>query len=157
MDFQPQSPFGSAAVLSGLPWGPSRDVALIIEDNENIAGLITILLGKSGLQIVWAQSGREALAQFDRHRETIALVIADCRLPDGDGREVCQQMRTHLPDLPLLLSSGSVACLNLGPLTSRRLVRLMPKPYSPAEMLAHVRSLQAEVMQAPAAISAGFV
>jgi hypothetical protein len=33
----------------------------------------------------------------------------------------------------------------------------MPKPYSPAEMLAHVRSLQAEVMQAPAAISAGFV
>ena len=156
MDFHPQSPFSPAAGRSSSPWG-ARDKALVIEDNEGIAGLLTILLGNFGLQVVWCQSAREALAKFAQQRDAIALVISDCRLPDGDGREVCRQMREERPDLPLLLSSGSMAYQNLGPLGSQRLVRFMPKPYSPSEMLAHVRKLQAEAMQATAAISAGFV
>ena len=156
MDFHPPSPFATSAISSTSPWG-SRDTALVIEDNEGIAGLLTLLLNKSGLRTVWAQSGQEALDQCAARRESIALVIADCRLPDADGREICRQMREHLPDLPLLLSSGSVDFMNLGPLTSGRLVRFMPKPYTPAEMLAHVRKLHAEAMPAPAAISAGFV
>lgn len=156
MHNHPSSTFGSPTLLLNTPWG-SRDRALIIEDNEGIAGLLTILLGKFGLKAVWCQTGQEALEKFGQHRESIALVISDCRLPDGDGREICQQMRGQLPDLPVLLSSGSAACLNLGPLTSGRLVRFLPKPYPPAEMLGHVAKLQAEVMQATAAISAGFV
>jgi DNA-binding response OmpR family regulator len=156
MDFHPPSPFSPVNGRSTSPWG-SRDKALIIEDNEGIAGLLTILLANFGLQVVWCQTGQDSLAKFAQHREAIALVIADCRLPDGDGREVCRQMREQLPDLPLLLSSGSMAYLNVGPLQSGRLVRFMPKPYAPAEMLAHVRKLQAEAMQATAAISAGFV
>ena len=156
MDFHPPSPFSSAAVQSYLPWG-TRDTALVIEDNEGIAGLLTLLLGKAGLQVVWGQSGREALEKFDQHREALALVLSDCRLPDADGREICRRMREQRPDLPLLLSSGSAACLNLGPLTCGKLIRFMPKPYSPAEVLAHVRKLQAEAMQTSAAISAGFV
>jgi len=156
MEFHAPSPFGSASAQTTSPWG-ARDTALIIEDNEGIAGLLTILLAKFGLRAVCCQSGRDALAKFEQHREAIALVIADCRLPDGDGREVCRQMRERLPDLPLLLSSGSAACLNYGPLTSGKLVRFMPKPYSPKEMLDHVGKLQAEVMRTTAAISAGFV
>lgn len=152
----PGSVFGSSALISSTPWG-SRDKALVIEDNQGIAGLLAILLAKSGLQAFWCQTGEEALGKFAENRASIALVISDCRLPDGDGREICQQMRDLLPDLPILLSSGSAACLNLGPLTSARLVRFLPKPYSPAEMLSEVGKLQVEVMQAKAAISAGFV
>ena len=152
----PKSEFGTSTLLSNTQWG-SRDKALIIEDNEGIAGLLTILLGKFSLQAVWCQTGQEALEKFAQQRESIALVISDCRLPDGDGREICQQMRDLLPDLPVLLSSGSAACLNLGPLTSGRLVRFLPKPYSPREMLDQVGKLQAEAMQPSTAISAGFV
>ena len=130
---------------------------MIIEDNEGIAGLLTIMLRKSGLQVIWCQNGQEALKKFKQHSQTLALVVSDCRLPDGDGREFCLTMRETSPDLPLLLSSGSAACLNLGPLKSQRLVRFMPKPYSPSEMLGHVEKLRAEAMQASAAISAGFV
>jgi len=156
MDYPTQPPYGSAAAHTNAPWG-SRGKALILEDNENIAGLLSILLAKSGLQTIWCQTGRDALAKFEQHREAMAIVIADCRLPDCDGREICQQMRAQLPDLPLIMSSGSAACLNLGPLVSGKLVRFMPKPYSPREMLEHVGKLQNEAMQATAAISAGFV
>ncbi|GEM_PF-773292 len=157
MDLHPQSPFALATSLSGKPWGVSRDTVLIIEDNEGIAGLLTVLLGKCGLNVIWGQSGREAVDKFNQHRDLIALVLSDCRLPDGDGRDFCQIFREQLPELPLLLSSGSVAYLNLGPIKSGRMVRFMQKPYAPSEMLAHVGKLQAEAMKASATISAGFV
>jgi len=152
-----QSSFGAvAAELSNSPWG-GRDIALIIEDNEAIAGLLTILLGKSGLQVIWCQDGRSALEKFEQNRESIALVHSDCRLPDSDGREICQKMRDQLPELPLVLSSGSAGCLNLGPLTSGKLVWFLPKPYSPKELLGHIRKVQEAVRPATQAISAGFV
>lgn len=150
-----QSPFELASAMSARPWG-SRDVALVIEDNEGIATLLGILLGKAGLKAIRCNSGQEALAQFALHRESITLVVSDCRLPDGDGREICRQMREQLPNLPLLLSSGTATCLNLGPLTSDRLVRFMPKPYAPDEMLQHVEKLRTE-LGSLATISAGFV
>jgi CheY-like chemotaxis protein len=129
---------------------------LIVEDNEGIAGLLTIMLGKAGLQVVWCQNGQEALEKFGRLRESVAFVLSDCRLPDGDGREICRQMREQRPDLPLLLSSGNATCLNLGPLKSGRLVGFLPKPYSPKELLEQVQRLHAEV-KAMAGISSGFV
>lgn len=151
-----QSSFGAAAVLSNSPWG-ARDTALIIEDNEAIAGLLTLLLGKSGLQVVWCQDGRSALEKFQRHRESIAFVHSDCRLPDGDGREICRQMREQMPELPVILSSGSAGCLNPGPLASAKLVWFLPKPYSPKEVLEQIRQLHEKVVPASVAISAGFV
>ena len=156
MDSRLSSPFTTAPSFSAGPWG-RRDQALILEDNDGIAGLLTLLLGKAGLKVIWCQSGQDALAQFALHGESIAVVLADCRLPDGDGRAFCQQLRTHRPELPLLLSSGSAAYLNRGPLQSVRLVRFLPKPYTPREVLAHVERLRLEAAQTLPAISAGFV
>lgn len=135
----------------------SRDMVLIIEDNEGIGGLLSVVLKKNGLRVIWKQTGREALDAFELHQNEIALVVSDCRLPDMDGREACRQMREHRPDLPLLLSSGSAAYLNTGPLTSGHLIRFMPKPYSPGEMMVRVRQLREEATKNLATISAGFV
>lgn len=151
----PRSTFDAAAVLSNSPWG-GKDTALIVEDNDAIAGLLTIMFTKAGLQVVWCQNGKEALEKFSRIRDSVAFVLSDCRLPDGDGREICRQMRELRPDLPLMLSSGNATCLNLGPLPSGRLVGFLPKPYSPKELLAQVERLHAEV-KAMAVISSGFV
>ena len=143
----PQSSFGAAAALSNSPWG-AKDTALIIEDNEGIAGLLSILLGKSGLQVIWCQDGRSALEKFELHRDSLAFVLSDCRLPDADGREICRQMREQAPDLSLVLSSGTASCLNLGPLTSAKGVWFLPKPYSPKELLGQLQKMQAAAMLA---------
>ena len=155
MDYSLPNPFGSDSHPSVPAAG--KDLALIIEDHEDITGLLRILLAKCGLRAVCAQNGQEALAAFARHREQIALVLSDCRLPDCDGRAICQRLREQQPDLPLLMSSGSATFLNLGPIVSGKLVRFMPKPYMPAEVLDHVRKLQAAAHKVPVEISAGFV
>lgn len=156
MDSLPPTSPGFSNGYSSPPQG-TKDRALIIEDNEGITSLLSIVLGNLGLKVVACQSGREALVEFALHRESLALVYADCRLPDGDGRMFCQQMRAQQADLPLLLSSGSATGQGLGPITSDKLVRFLPKPYSPKELMDKVRWLQDEAAKTPSVISAGFV
>ncbi|MFI5336186.1 MAG: response regulator transcription factor [Opitutales bacterium] len=120
---------------------PGRDILLLLEDNECIARMVGLVLRGMGLQIVWCPTGADALAQHARHAGRVALILADCRLPDMDGREVCRQLRLREPDLPVLVTSGNVALRGLAPLEEAPLVGFLPKPYSPAEIISRVRGL----------------
>lgn len=91
-----------------------RDAVLLIEDNVDIAEMLTTVLRRQGLRVVWSQLGAEALATFGRSQREIALVLADCRLPNMDGREVCRQLRTWAPSLPMLLTSGNAGTPDSG-------------------------------------------
>ncbi|MDP1579772.1 MAG: response regulator [Candidatus Didemnitutus sp.] len=118
-----------------------RDAVLIIEDNETIAGLLTTLMRLLGLRVYWAASGALAEKIFAQHWQEIIVVLTDCRLPDGDGREVCLKLREVAPHLPVLVMSGSVSGRGVDPLPQSRLVAYLPKPYAPTEVLALVRQL----------------
>ncbi len=118
-----------------------RDAVLVIEDNETIAGLLTTLMRLLGLRVYWAASGALAEKIFAQHREEIIVALTDCRLPDGDGREVCLKLREAAPNLPVLVMSGSVSGRGVDPLPHSRLVAYLPKPYAPTEVLNLVRQL----------------
>ncbi len=120
---------------------PARDAVLLIEDNESIARMLTLVLSGQGLKVIWCQLGAAALVEFQRQAGTIALVLADCRLPDMDGREVCHRLRRLRPGLPVLVTSGNVTLRNLAPLEDDRLVSFIPKPYTPGELLGRIRAL----------------
>ncbi|MBI2517606.1 MAG: response regulator [Opitutae bacterium] len=149
------------SAIEGTAFGPTyphprKDVVLLLEDNETIAKMLMAVLRQIGLRVVWSPLGAEGMAAFRRHDREVALVLADCRLPDMDGREVCQQMRELVPTLPVLVTSGSVTARNLGPLVPHRLVQYLPKPYAPSEIISRVRQLLAQAEQAESA-AAGFV
>ncbi len=131
-----ETPAGASAGAS-----PAKDLVLLIEDNDGLAALLTTVLAKLGLRVHWCPRGADALPEFARHRDEIALVLADCRLPDADGRAVCATLRQSAPALPMLLCSGNVRCTDLGPLTEDERTAFLPKPYSPSELLGRVRTL----------------
>lgn len=114
---------------------------LLIEDNETIAGLLTAILRGMRLRVLACPDGAQAQALFAQHRDDILLVLADCRLPDGDGRELCLKFRESVPDLPVLVTSGSVSGRGVAPLPRGRLVEYLPKPYAPSEVLHKVQRL----------------
>lgn len=128
---------------------------LLLEDNETIAQMLVAILRRIGLRVVWTQLGAEGLAAFHRHDREVALVLADCRLPDMDGREVCQQLRELVPTLPVLVTSGSVTARSLGPLAPHQLVQYLPKPYAPSEIMTRVQNLISMAEQAE--VATGFV
>jgi len=128
--------------LSPVPADPPRrNAVLLLEDNEIIASMLTALLKSLSLRVIWCADGASAERVFAERCDEVLLVLADCRLPDVDGRDVCARFRTRIPELPVLVTSGSVSGRGVAPLERNRLVEYLPKPYAPAEVLSRVRRL----------------
>ncbi|MBA4138136.1 MAG: hypothetical protein C0518_12540 [Opitutus sp.] len=134
-------PIRPMATGAQAPSEPCKDAVLLIEDNETIAGLLTAILRGMRLRVLPCADGAQAQALFAQHKHDILLVLADCRLPDADGRELCLKFRETLPNLPVLVTSGSVSGRGVAPLPRGRLVEYLAKPYAPSEVLKKVRGL----------------
>jgi two-component system, OmpR family, phosphate regulon response regulator OmpR len=114
---------------------------LLIDDDTRLAAMVSDYLRAAGLAVDHAASlaaGREQLAAapFD------ALVL-DLMLPDGDGLDLCRELRAsprtrHLP-LLMLTARGEpldrIVGLELGA------DDYLPKPFEPRELLARVKAL----------------
>ena len=69
---------------------------LIVDDDENIAELISLYLEKECYETHIAADGAEALTLF----RTLApdLVLLDLMLPHVDGYQVCREISQEFPD-----------------------------------------------------------
>ncbi len=65
---------------------------LSIDDDSSITKLISILLGIYGMQVITANSGKDGLALV--RSESPDLVLLDIMMPDMNGWEVCQAIRS---------------------------------------------------------------
>ena len=70
-----------------------RKKILIVEDEESLLKLESILLTSSGYHVEGVTNGTAALqAVFERSPD---LVLLDVMLPELDGFEVCRQIKNH--------------------------------------------------------------
>jgi DNA-binding response OmpR family regulator len=111
---------------------------LAVEDDERILTAVTFALEDEGWQVVKADSGEVALAQF--HKDTIDLVLIDIMLPGIDGFELCRQIRS-ISDVPIIMVTARddthdiVAGLEAGA------DDYLTKPFAPKELSARIRAL----------------
>lgn len=68
-----------------------RKTVLVVDDEVKLAQVVGSYLEKEGYHPVLAETGREALALFEKN--TPVLVILDLMLPDLSGEEVCRELR----------------------------------------------------------------
>ncbi len=120
---------------------PSENsLILLIEDDDHIAGLILLILGRVNRRVLRARDCETGLQLFNNHRPSIDLVIVDSLLPDGEGSLLCQQLRAARPHLPVLMTSGReqtrIASLIKGGATA-----FLPKPFLPADVERNVAGL----------------
>jgi len=79
---------------------------LIVDDEEMVLDIGIKVLKKLGYTVLNAKNGREAVALFQEHGDTINLVILDIVMPDIGGGEVYDRLKEIRPDVKVLLSSG---------------------------------------------------
>jgi two-component system alkaline phosphatase synthesis response regulator PhoP len=79
---------------------------LVVDDSLSVRKLVEKALEGRGLQVIAAASGAEAIQMLDRDRPDV--VICDVILPDKDGFQICEYVRTHpaIAATPVLLISG---------------------------------------------------
>lgn len=115
---------------------------LLIDDDRRLADMVGRYLGQAGFAVQHQGTAREGLEALGC--QVPGLVLLDLMLPDGDGLDVCRQIRQM---------SGAAATVPVLMLTARgettdRIVGLeigaddyLPKPFEPRELLARVRAL----------------
>jgi len=76
---------------------------IIVEDNEEIGGLLSDFLEADGYDTYLALTGEEALEVYEQ--EGAKLVILDIMLPGMDGFAVCSKIREHA-NTPIIIVSA---------------------------------------------------
>ena len=114
---------------------------LIVDDQPELAQMMTDLLDDAGYQARSAGNGREALA--DIQQEQPDLVLLDVNMPELDGFEVAAMLKSDpaTATIPIIMVSAQEG-------RASRLIGLesgaedyLAKPVDPAELLAKIRNL----------------
>ncbi len=125
----------------------ARQKILIVDDDNNIAELISLYLTKEMYDTRIAEDGEEALSIFREFDPN--LVILDLMLPGKDGYEVCREIR-RMKDTPVIMLSAKgetfdkVLGLELGA------DDYMIKPFDSKELVARVKAVLRRYKTAPA-------
>ena len=73
---------------------------LLVDDEDNLRSMLEAALRHSGFEVHPAASGREALDAVGEAKPD--LIVLDVMLPDLDGFDVCQRLRTDGVKTPVL-------------------------------------------------------
>jgi DNA-binding response OmpR family regulator len=112
---------------------------LLIEDDTRLADMLRDYLGEAGFRVSRAETGNAGLALAAR--STYDVIVLDLMLPDGDGLEVCRQIRRRDGAIPILMltargdATDRVVGLEMGA------DDYLPKPFEPRELLARLRAV----------------
>jgi two-component system response regulator MprA len=113
---------------------------LVVEDDHALRDVVARALREEGYAVVTAVDGSSALATVAR-LEPFALAVLDIGLPDSDGRDVCQALRSRGFAAPVLFLTAR------GELSDRLTGfaaggdDYLTKPFHVAELLARLRAL----------------
>jgi two-component system OmpR family response regulator len=112
---------------------------LVVDDDQNIADVLSMALRYEGFAVEGAASGRAALKGAEGFRPH--LIILDVMLPDLDGFEVARRLGERRAEIPILFltardtTEDKVRGLTLGG------DDYVTKPFSVEEILARIRTI----------------
>jgi len=78
---------------------------LVIDDEQGIRNLLDTLLRRKGYDVILAESGRKGLELF--RREHPDVIVLDLKMPEMDGIEVLEQVRSLNPDQHVIILTGT--------------------------------------------------
>jgi FixJ family two-component response regulator len=109
---------------------------LVMEDDDNVAKGLEMVLSEEGYDVNLAGTGKLALEAFDQKRYD--LLVADLRLPDIDGMEVIKKVKTEKPETEVVVITGygttatAVEAMKLGAHD------FLPKPFTDEQIKATI-------------------
>ncbi len=116
----------------------TKQKILIVDDDENIADLISLYLEKECFETKMVHNGEEAIEAFHSYHPN--LILLDLMLPGIDGYQVCREIRTT-SNTPIIMLSAKgevfdkVLGLELGA------DDYMLKPFDSKELVARVKAV----------------
>lgn len=115
-------------------------IVLAVDDSASVIEIIQVVLSAEGFRVIPASNGERAVQVL--HKRAVDLIITDLYMPDFDGLELIGSARAICPQTPIVAMSGKTGAMNM--LRTAALLgacATLPKPFTPAELLAAVHQV----------------
>jgi DNA-binding response OmpR family regulator len=127
--------------MSGLQTQPGTfpmERILVVEDDRAVQKALRRLFESEGFAVEVASDGKSAVDAF--RTLAPAAIVLDLRLPAMSGRDVCREIKSHSPTLPIIVLSAASDVSDKVLLLELGADDYVTKPFSPRELLARVRA-----------------
>ena len=114
---------------------------LIVDDEPHVRHMLDYKLVRAGFSVITATNGVDALRLVREHHPD--LIITDLQMPGGDGLSLCLKL-CEQPDtatIPVIMLTARGYKVPPSDLVRTNIKGLVPKPFSPRELLAQVQEL----------------
>ncbi|MCZ8146507.1 MAG: ATP-binding protein [Roseomonas sp.] len=136
----PAAPMPASPPAAAAPQAADGPRILLVEDEPPLLRLAARALRGAGFNVLTASSAEEALELLEGDGPVPCALVSDVVMPGLDGLGLAAQLRARYPALPVLLVSGySEAALSRD--LAAEGIRLLPKPYGLADLVAELRAI----------------
>lgn len=126
-----QSPSGGvAAVESGT--------VLLVDDEEGVRAVTSVLLRRRGFRVVEAEHGSDGLELFVAHPTAFTLMLVDLSMPHMDGAAFLAAVRALNGTQPVIAMSGHDWKDARKLLGTAAIAEYLQKPFTPEQLYAAV-------------------
>src|SRR5437016_3494871 len=109
---------------------------LIIDDERPVLMTLEALLKRHGYQVETAPTATQGLKLLKS--KTPTLVLLDLRLPDADGLEMLDRIKSEVPKVQVIILTAHDSLHNAIESIKRGAYHFISKPYAPEELLSLV-------------------
>jgi DNA-binding response OmpR family regulator len=121
-------------------------LVVCIEDEQEMIDLVQLILGRRGFEVEGANGGLEGLEKVQQKKPD--LVLLDLMMPDMDGWEVYQRMKSDesTREIPVIVVTAKAQSIDkvLG-LHIAKVDDYITKPFGPQELLESVEKILGQV------------
>jgi len=112
---------------------------LLADDSVTIRKVVELTFMEEDYDLTSVNDGREALEKLDESAPD--LVIADVHMGDVSGFDVCREVKTKRPEVPVLLLVGTFEAFDPADVTECGANDFLKKPFDSQDLLRQVEQL----------------
>ena len=112
---------------------------LVVDDNDLVRNLIVTILEDSGITVITAASGKEAIRLAASEKQTIGCVLQDLSMPLMSGEEVVAALLEMDPTLPIIILSVDDPSYSATRLSGLDVAGYVQKPFDAVSLVSKVR------------------
>ncbi len=117
---------------------------LVVEDNVDNMELITVILTKNGYNVIKAETGQKGLDTATELR--LDFIILDIQLPDMDGLEVLQMIRSSKinENIPVIAMTSFAMAGDRQKMMNKGFNGYVEKPIEPEKVINQINKIIGE-------------
>lgn len=121
---------------------------LVVDDNEDIRGLLSLVLQKEGYEVNAAVDGADALSKANALKPD--LILLDVMMPGLSGLEVLSAIREHkdkkINQVPVMMITAKSTIDDIDAAVELGASSYIVKPFRPANLAEKVQEIFSEVI-----------